>query len=121
MPKKTKTVKAENQHESILAVMTLEHLQQAIDHVEYIRECEDKLNDAFSMLNENHNYGMLGKLESAYVDMLQNAFDDTIDWIPYFIYDCDLGKDPSEIVFKDGNKMKLKTVKQLYQLLIEKI
>ncbi len=101
--------------------MTLEHLQQAIDHVEYIRECNKKLNEAFSMLNEDNNYGMLGNLESSYVSMLKNAFDDTTDWIPYFIYDCSLGKEPREIVLKDGKKMKLKTVKQLYQLLIEKV
>jgi hypothetical protein len=97
--------------------MTLKQFTHAIDVVKDYRKIEKELEKAFGGLNENHNYGMLSTVETQYLTLLKIAMNDEHDWVSYFIYDCEMGTKPKEITFKDGTKLKLKTVAQLYKLI----
>lgn len=99
----------------------MNELTKAIKVIKKYRAIEKELEKTFGKLNDNHNYGMLSNFETDYMALLKVAFKDEHDWISYFIYDCDMGENPLEITFKDGKKIKLKTVKQLYWLLTHEV
>ena len=88
-----------------------------IDHIKKMRAVEDEVSKSFKMLNNDFNFFSFGFFEEKYIKLLQYAVDDLHDWIPYFVYDCNLGKTPLTVVFKNGEKIQLKTVKQLYKVI----
>lgn len=51
-----------------------------------------------------------------YIRLLQKYINDDNDWIPYFVWECDCGKNSSEVEI--GNKkIRLKTIKDLYNVI----
>jgi hypothetical protein len=97
--------------------MTAKQLHEQIKILNYYRRVEKELEKTFGMITENHTYGLLGRVETNHLALLKIAMNDEHDWISYFVYDCDMGKAPKEITFKDGKKLKLATTQQLYKLI----
>jgi hypothetical protein len=84
------------------------------------RDIEDKINDVgkeFDFFEFN-----FGNYESLIVKLLQDIFlDKENDWIGYFMYELEFGKkyEDGTAIYKDGSFIKLGTVEDLYDFLIE--
>lgn len=91
-------------------------LQNGINHIKKIREADKKLSDAFKFLDSNIRFVSLEWVEDDYVKLLSITFNDTYDWISYFVYECDFGKKKREVTVK-GKPFELRTVRQLYKLI----
>lgn len=82
-----------------------------------IKKDEDALNVAFKKFEPDFNYISFNRYETLVVKSLKFAMNDTFDWISYWIYDCDCGKKDMKITDKNGKKIPIKTLSNLYNLL----
>lgn len=59
--------------------------------------------------------------EYNFLKLLKTVMDDESDWISYFAYDLEWGKEyhQGDIVDENGNEIKLQTAEDLYDLLTE--
>lgn len=94
-------------------------LEDAIEKIRHLREMGDSLSASLQLINPDFNYFSFGRIESDYTWFLKEMFDDKDDWIGYFIYECDFGKKPMEVKLANGKTFKLRTTKQLYELLTQ--
>jgi hypothetical protein len=100
-------------------MITKDNFIKYIDKIQKLREAEDSLNLAGKQLVEFHI--SFAEHEQLIVDILTDIFNDSaFDWISYFIYDLNFGKDWYEgcIRDKEGNDIPLKNISDLYDLLI---
>jgi hypothetical protein len=94
-------------------------LEKGIRHIKQIRDVEKTLTKLAHAVDPYHtNYMSLGLFETAYIELLKEALDDTSDWISYFVYDCEMGEKPKKVTPKNEKSFELKTLKQLYALII---
>ena len=63
----------------------------------------------------------LPSLGTSYIELLSKLMHNKYETIDYFVYELNFGEDwePNVVQDKDGNDIVLKTVKDLYNLLIE--
>ena len=60
--------------------------------------------------------------ESQMIKVLENVFDDTNEWISYFIYELDFGRKwKPGCVTEDGKDIPLSTPEQLYDMISENL
>jgi hypothetical protein len=101
-------------------MQSLEFLEEGINRLKNLRVKSDALNDALKGIDSEFNYFTPGFITSDYLWFLSQAFNDTSDWIGYFIYECELGKKPFEVEFTNPGKkakFKMKNVKTLYEVM----
>lgn len=87
-----------------------------------LREVEDKINDAFKGLCSDFSQFSLSNHDELILDILENLFNDKHnDWIGYWLYDLNCGKDwkKGKITAKNGKDIPLKTLTDLYNVLVE--
>lgn len=97
-------------------------------------EKSDKFYDAIDKVCREFGVGdmsayvdMVGEIDSALIDVLENMFDDQCDTIGWWMYECDYGKNekcPAEMWWRDnqtGEKMHMiiNTPEELYDFLVE--
>ena len=58
------------------------------------------------------------RLLDDYIDLLQVMCEDKFEWVSYFIWECDLGKEPKEIEI-ENKKYLLNSVEMLYEILLK--
>lgn len=106
--------------------MTFKQFEKHILRLKELTEERDRINDVIkkSKLSDDFNEGLFGTtwFEVLVTDILMDTFNDENDWIGYFIYELDWGKSYKRGSIKDekGKIIKLKTIKDLYNLLTEK-
>jgi len=87
-----------------------------------IKEDEDNLNKAFKKFNPDFNYISFGRYEELVVKCLEQAMDDKNDWISYWLYELDCGKESKRLKVKDkkGKIIPTKTINDLYNIIENK-
>ena len=95
--------------------------QLFIKTIELIKK-ENKDNQQLSKhLNTFEPCDIINRLEYPIVKLLQHLTSDTSDWITYYMYELNFGKDYREgTVTFDGINIKLKTPKDLWKILQNK-
>ena len=103
--------------------MTLEDFKRHINAIKKFSNLQDAISNAIIVYNgksEDAAEIFLPSLECTVVELLEKIFNDECNWISYWVYELNFGK-----LYKDGcitmdNKIvKLKTVEDLWNLLIE--
>lgn len=85
-----------------------------------LKQDEEYLSKAFTKFEPQMNRISFYRQEELIVKLLKLYLDDKEDWISYFIYECDCGKNPMEVKVTKNNKIKkfkLKTLNQLWWVL----
>lgn len=99
--------------------MNKETFTKLIKELVSIKQDEDNLNQAFKKFEPDLNYIGFGRYETLVVRALEFAMNDTSSWISYWLYDCDCGKNPMRVTDKQGKKVPMKTISNLYDCIIK--
>lgn len=59
-----------------------------------------------------------GFLLDSYISLLEKYMKDTEQWISYYIWECNLGKNPKEICIDKGNKYIIDSLEKLYGIIV---
>lgn len=96
--------------------MTYEKFNQFLVELKDLKEIEREMNKVFKKFSPDFNYFNFGRYEELVVHILKESFNDTSDWIGYWIYERDW-KPTKGIKSKDGKNIPLRNNKDLYNLL----
>lgn len=91
-------------------------LRLGIAHLEDLEKKGGNLSDALKDIYPDFNYFSFGMVESAYVDLLEQAMEDTSQWIQYYIYEAEYGKRKPEVTMQ-GKEFVLEDVNTLYEIM----
>lgn len=99
-----------------------------IDTINAIKEYNRKIDAIQTVLEENCEESVFWppSLQDALINVLKDAFNDDDDYggmIEYFIYDLEFGSlwKPGYITDKDGTDIKMQTVEDLYNYLVDEL
>ena len=97
--------------------MTFEEMK---DCLECYRKDLEYLERVYEIFPSDSVFNAL-KCQDKLLDVVADAFDDRDDWISYFIFELEFGKNyrPGMIRGKDGTDIPLATYEDLYRLLTE--
>jgi hypothetical protein len=87
------------------------------------QDAEAEVHIAMKKLSPYFGGFYLSKCDDLMLECIKLAMEDEYDWISYFVYDLQWGKNPNKLYATDkfGKKIRLKTFGDLYQILIGKI
>lgn len=77
------------------------------------------LNKAFKKLEPDFNYISFGRYETLIVNTIKIAVGDEGDWVSYWLYDMEQGKRDLGVWDKDGNKVDIRKLGDLYDWIKE--
>ena len=93
--------------------------QSASEAIEECRILEEKLNCAVKSLCPDFNNFYFDKHSSLILDMLKDLINDTEDWIGYYIYELDWGKNGIHcITLSDNTIYSLTNYDELYEYIV---
>jgi len=90
------------------------------DFIKYMREllsiieAGDKLSKSFKKFEPDFGYVGFSRYENLVVRVLEIAMNDKYQWISYWLYDCNYGKNSLSAKDKHGKNIPLKTLSNLY-------
>jgi hypothetical protein len=90
------------------------------DLVNHYKDLESNCNQIANIFGCDYNskfFTSIWGAFDAYMELVQKSTEDVFDWIPWFIYDNECGKRNIECEVRGGVKVKVKTVKQLVELI----
>ena len=101
--------------------MTKKEFIKILTELVSLKKDEENLNKAFEKLEPEFNCVSFSRHESLIIRLLEIAMNDKSNWIEYWIYECDCGKDAEKggVRDKDGKDIPIKTMDDLYNLLIK--
>jgi len=84
-----------------------------------IKGIEDDLNKVLRRYANDFNNLFFTPYETLIVEILKDAMNDEYDWISYWLYDCDCGTNDNadSVKDKDGKKIPLRTLDDLYNII----
>ena len=85
-------------------------------------EFDDFINDLYGMDVDIVECDVVMNFMVNYINILEDACgDSTTDWISYWLYELDRGAgwEPGCVTDDNGNEIKLETLDDLYELLVE--
>jgi hypothetical protein len=84
------------------------------------KEFYDTIDNLINVLGLNDHIEIGDELANNFITLLEDYFQDTSEWIYYWIYELNYGKDyrPGMITI-DGGDYRLETEEDLYNLLME--
>lgn len=84
-----------------------------------LKKDESNLNKALKKFESDFNYICFSRYENLIVKLLEIAMNDKSNWISYWIYDCNCGKDSKygKVTDKNGKNVPIKTISDLYNLI----
>lgn len=84
-----------------------------------LKEDERTLQKEFRKIDPDFNYIRFGRHEDLIVHILKEAMDDKNEWIYYWLYELECGTKAiaNSVTDKDGKKIPLKTLGNLYDLI----
>jgi len=100
--------------------MTLEEFKLKMKPIEnYLIEI-NKAQEAIEILCEDSfpTISIGASLLDSYIELLMEVCNDTTELIPYYIWDCDFGKNPMEVLINSG-KIELNSIEILYKLVFK--
>lgn len=53
----------------------------------------------------------------AYTDVVSELVGDQGEWLSWYMYECDMGRKPREVTFKNGKTLKVRTLRQLARVI----
>lgn len=97
--------------------------KEFVDYIDFIKERDEKMeqiNNLFTEEFEDSVFYPYFRYESKLVGLLKTVMHDEGDWIGYFIYDRDYGRDLKfgDVMDSDGTPIPMSTVEELYDFLI---
>ena len=101
--------------------MTFKNFKKSMDLIKKTKEDHDKLKDALKNIFVDLDWLGVDKREIDMVEILEMAMDDDGKYISYFIYEISWGKRGKNCIEFEGKKYSLRTYKELYNYLYEKI
>jgi len=101
--------------------MTFKNFKKSLDLIKKAQEENDKLKEITQHLFTDLTWTGLDKREMDMIDILEMAMDDDGKYISYFIYEISWGKKGKNCIEFEGKKYSLRTYKELYNYLYEKI
>lgn len=101
--------------------LTLEQFKAHINEIRKLDRDIERIHKAFRILDPDFGGFRIGRFETAMLDLLKSAMGDEHDWIAYWVYDLDWGKNwkPQSVTEKDGSSVRMKTAEDLYKYLIK--
>ena len=98
--------------------MNIDLFRKAIEDIRRIHNFEEDVNGLLRKFNTDGEY-FVPTCEDMLVKVLQDSMNDTDEFISYFIYDLNFGKEWKEgNVVDNGKDIKLSTIDELYDYLI---
>lgn len=101
--------------------MTLEKFKKYLTEIIKLSDIQDKVNNItndleFAQFDFTPHEGLC-------LEILSESMNDTSDWISYWFYELDCGRDYKDgcITDLDGKIIKLKTIEDLYNCIINNI
>lgn len=100
--------------------MTLEQFTKYIEKIRLYYEVDKEVNSALNKLNDDfYNFSSSYSVITI-VELLNFIFEDESDWLGYWLWELDFGKKYNEgSVTLDGKNISLKTIEDLYNMLID--
>ncbi len=104
-------------------MITFEEFNYYMTAIKDMGELQDKLTETVSEYNRKQNMCVCLVIPSQdyiIVNLIAKILDDKNEWISYWVYKLDCGKkyEDGTITDKDGGIIKLKTIEDLWNLLI---
>ena len=99
--------------------MTKKEFVAFMERLVELKEIEHDIIISFAMLGDLNQFS-LGKAIDLITDMLKHAMKDDTDWISYWLYELDYGKNTKLKVTKNGKRIPMKTPANLYDCIIQK-
>lgn len=99
--------------------MTKEKFVECITELEELRKVESEINNGFKKIDREFNYISFGRYDSLIVQLLEEAMNDTSEWISWWIYEADFGNNHkiADSVTVKGEKFRVRTAHRLYDLI----
>lgn len=87
-----------------------------------IKEAEHNLNTAFKAFEPDFNFICFGRYETLFVNCIKEAMNDYNDWIGYWLYELNCGKNAKKnsVQYNNGKCVPIKTLDNLYEIIINK-
>lgn len=88
-------------------------------YLETLKEQSDKYNEMAKYIGltpESDISNPIYTLIDSYVDVLKHLYEDNLEWIDYFIWECDWGKRPGEVSI-NGEELILDSYDKLFCLI----
>ena len=95
-----------------------------ITKLEELSNVEDCINEALKKLDTDFNFITFAQYTNLAIGILQDVFQDKKnDWIGYYIWEKNFGKDlkVGDVTAKNGKPIPLKTAEDLYSILIKNL
>jgi len=88
-----------------------------------LKKDENNLNKAFKKFEPDFNYITFGRYEALIVNTLKEAMNDKYDYISYWLYELDHGKEAKKntVTNENGKNIPIKTLNDLYNIITEKL
>ena len=98
--------------------MNKKQFNEILSKLVVIKKDEDNLNEAFQKFEPDWNRISFGRYEILVVKALKLAMEDKEEWISYWVYDLNCGKDAKKnSVTVKGKNIPIKTIDNLYDLI----
>ena len=97
--------------------MTKQQFTEVMKELVSLKEAEEALRCAFSKFDPNFCFISFSRYENLVTKSIKIAMNDKNDWIEYWIYECDCGKNTKLKVTCNGKKVKFRTIEDLYNLI----
>ena len=100
-------------------IMSKESFCRVMDNYKSMWDFTDEMNDLFRKYKSDGEVFPPMCTETV-IDLLEFIFDDKNQWIRYWVLELDFGKyyEDGDIKYDDGEVIQLKTVEDLYDLLV---
>lgn len=97
--------------------------KEFVDYIDFIKERDEKMeqiNNLFTEEFEDSVFYPYFKYEAKLVGLLKTVMRDKGEWIDYFIYERDYGRDLKfgDVMDSDGTPIPMSTAEELYDFLI---
>ena len=108
--------------------MDYERFKKTIEEIKYMDKFQDKISVLCAEFNHENKMGeeltiWFPTLVCTVINLLEYIFDDEeTRWISYFIFDLEYGEkyEDGMVTEEDGSIVKLATIKDLYDMLMQK-
>ena len=97
----------------------LESLKKILKNIESFMEEKEKLDQGLDLIiGGNGSVSDLGgKFLDDYIELAESLFLDAFNNISYYVFDCNMGKNPSTVEVNSDKSYKLDSPESLFQLL----
>jgi len=102
-----------------ISYMNKQEFKKILSELVAIKKDEESLNTAFKKFEPDWNYICFGRYEALVVDALKIVMEDKDDWIGFWLYELNCGKEAKagSAKSKKGKNIPIKTISNLYDFI----